>query len=101
MMSTVSLLPCARMTGASKGPSFKTRPGAPLEADLVAALEALSAKAAPEDGGDLTAAEDAGTGDAAEHSKGDKSGELLWIGRDIDYVIHSVARNRCSMDVRM
>lgn len=63
--------------GAGQGPSFKTRPGAPLDSDLLAALEALSANAAPKHDGDLGAAEDAGTGDSVEPSNGDKSGELL------------------------
>lgn len=63
--------------GAGQGPSFKTRPGAPLESDLLAALEALCVSAAPKDDEVLAAAEDIRAEDPVEPSNGDKSGELL------------------------
>lgn len=69
-------------SGAGKGPSFQTRPGAPVDADLVKALEVLSARAAPQKAGELTdheqqPREEESTRPAVEGKSGDEAYKML------------------------
>lgn len=65
-------------SGAGKGPSFETRPGAPTGADLVEALEVLSARAAPQKAGELTDHEQPREEQSARPVVEGKSGDEAW-----------------------